>query len=527
MTAIDAVGNGIAGRLMSLRGWRRVSVSFLLGALAAAAQPPVHLLPVLLICFPGLVWLLDGARTRRAAFNVGWFFGAGYFAAGLYWVSNALLVDADRFAWLIPFTVLGLSLGLGLFTGLMAWAVRLFWKPGVSRVLALAATWTVFEGARGIMFTGFPWNPVGNVWVAFLPVLQGAAWMGVYGLSLVTVFAAAAPAVLTDRRRHRYPAAFSGLALLAAIAVAGGIRLTAAPDIATDGPVIRIVQPNIAQRDKWDPRKRSENFARHLQLSAPTDGGRPTHVIWPETATSHDFLTDPVGRTLLRGVVPAGGLLITGALRVDRVAGRAVGAHNSLVTVDGQGRAQAVYDKHHLVPFGEYIPFRSILPVEKVTAGAIDFSPGPGPRTLRLPGLPPVSPLICYEAIFPAKAVLRHDRPEWLLNVTNDAWFGRSAGPHQHFASAQLRTVEEGLPLVRAANTGISGVVDARGRIVAAIGLGRQGAIDVPLPAPGPSTIFARFGNWIPAALACVFFVASIMFFRINSLREMKQTATI
>ncbi|MGB0630365.1 MAG: apolipoprotein N-acyltransferase [Alphaproteobacteria bacterium] len=511
MTAEDVVGEGIAGRLISVRGWRRWLISFGLGALAAAAQPPVHLLPVLFISFTGLVWLLDGAQSRRAAFSVGWLFGAGYFAAGLYWVSNALLVDAARFAWLIPFTVLGLSMGLGLFIGAMAWAARFFWKPGLPRVLVLAATWTLFEGLRGVVLTGFPWNPVGNVWVIFAPVLQGAAWVGVYGLSLITVFAAAAPAVLSHRHRYGYPAALSGLIAVAAMAIAGGVRLANAPATGTGGQVIRIVQPNIAQRDKWNPQKRTENFARQLQLSVPKAVPRPSHVVWPETATSHSFLTDPVGQTLLRRIVPANGFLVTGALRVDRVAGRAVAAHNSLVAVDDSGRVRTVYDKHHLVPFGEYMPFRSVLPVEKITAGAVDFSPGPGLRTLRLPGLAPFSPLICYEAIFPGKAAPGRDRPDWLLNVTNDAWFGMSAGPYQHFASARLRAVEEGLPLVRAANTGISGLVDAQGRVIASIGLGRQGVVDVSLPPPVPPNVFARFGNAVPAFMVAIFLLIALL----------------
>lgn len=501
MSSQHGAGGGIAGRLISAHGWRRWLVSFLLGALAAAAQPPVHLLIVLPISFCGLVWLLDGTQSRRQAFCVGWLFGAGYFAAGLYWVSNALLVDAARFAWLIPFTVLGLSLGLGLFVGLMTWAVRVFWRGSLSRILVLAAAWTIFEWLRGVVLTGFPWNPVGNVWVIFAPVLQAASWIGVYGLSLVTVFAAAAPAILSARLRYRYPVAFSGIAVLVALSVFGGVRLASVPETAADSPVIRVVQPNIAQREKWNPKKRTANFALQLQLSRPTAGARPAIVIWPETATSHGFLTDPGGQLLLRQTIAPGGLLISGVLRVDRVNGRAVAAHNSLVAVDGAGSVQTVYDKHHLVPFGEYVPFRSVLPIEKITAGAIDFTPGPGLRTIRLPGVPSFSPLICYEAIFPGKAVIRGDRPDWLLNVTNDAWFGMSAGPYQHFASAQLRAVEEGLPLVRAANTGISGVVDGYGRVVTKIDLGVRKAVDVSLPPPLPPTIFAQFGNLIPALL--------------------------
>ena len=298
------------------------------------------------------------------------------------------------------------------------------------------------------------------------------------------------------------------------LSVLGGVRLASGPEATAEGPVIRVVQPNIAQRDKWNPKKRTANFALQLQLSRPTAGAAPAIVVWPETATSHAFLTAPVGQTLLRRSIAPNGWLIGGVLRVDREAGRAVAAHNSLVAVDGQGRVRTVYDKHHLVPFGEYVPFRSVLPVEKITAGSIDFTPGPGLRTIRMPRVPPFSALICYEAIFPGKAVLREDRPDWLLNVTNDAWFGMSAGPYQHFASAQLRAVEEGLPLVRAANTGISGVIDGYGRVSAKIGLGVRDAVNVSLPPPLPPTFFAVFGNLIPSAftilLLCIAYLCHI-----------------
>lgn len=512
MTAEPPAGRGIAGRLISIRGWRRRLLSFVLGALAAAAQSPVHLLPILPVSFCGLVWLLDGAQTRREAFGVGWLFGAGYFAAGLYWVSNALLVDAARFAWLIPFTVLGLSLGLGLFNGVMTWAARSFWKPGLSRIFVIASAWTIFEWLRGVALTGFPWNPMGNVWVVFEPVLQAAAWGGVYGLSLITVFAAAAPALLSGGHRFRYPAAVSGFVVLVALGAVGIHRLESAPDAPADGPVIRVVQPNIAQRDKWDPKKRTQNFALQLQLSGTETGKTPAIIVWPETAVSQASLAGPLGQRSLRRAIAPGGVLLSGALRIDRVAGRAVAAHNSIVATDGRRGLQIVYDKHHLVPFGEYVPFRSVLPVEKITAGAIDFTPGPGLRTIRLSGLPPFSPLICYEVIFPGKAVIREDRPAWLLNVTNDAWFGMSAGPHQHFASAQLRAVEEGLPLVRAANTGISGVIDAYGRVVNDIELGESSVIDVALPQPLSPTFFARAGNAIPAILTVLLLLLSYLF---------------
>lgn len=500
----------LAGSLADLEGWRRWALSFLFGALAVAAQPPFHVLPALLIAFPGLVWLLDGARSWRSAFGVGWMFGAGYFAAGLYWVPNALLVDAARFAWLIPFAVLGLSLGLGLFVGAMAVMARQIWSPGAGRILALAASWAFFEWVRGTVLTGFPWNPVGNIWVAAAPVLQSASWLGVYGLSAVTVVAAAGLALFGAPALRTRLWGISGLLLIAAIAVAGTVRLASAPTDTVAGVFLRIVQPNIAQRDKWLPARRAQNYARHLQMSGERGDGRVTHVIWPETAAPFSVSTDAARRVLMRRAVPPGGTLLTGFVRLERQNGRVVRVWNSLVAVDDQAAVAAVYDKHHLVPFGEYMPLRDILPLDKITAGALDFSPGPGPRTLRLPGLPAFSPLICYEIIFPGRVVDQADRPSWLLNITNDAWFGASAGPHQHFASARLRAVEEGLPVVRAANTGISGVIDAYGRVTARLGLEQAGIVDSTLPVAAPDrTVFAKFGNFVPGIVVLLMFSAA------------------
>jgi apolipoprotein N-acyltransferase len=492
----------LPARLAAVVGWRRCLVAFLLGAAAIAAQPPVHFLPALLLAFPGLVWLLDGARSGRAAFGIGWMFGAGYFAAGLYWVSNALLVDAARFAWLIPFAIIGLSLGLGLFVGLTTLAARWLWSSGGGRALALAASWTFFEAVRGTVLTGFPWNPVGNVWVVVLPVLQTASWLGVYGLSAVTVFAAAAVVMFVGRGRRGWLWGASGLAALCVLAGIGAVRLPESASGTVPGVVLRIVQPNIAQREKWQPARRAHNYARHLQMSGARGDGRVTHVIWPETAAPFSVATDAQQRALMRQAVPPGGFLLTGFIRLERQNGRVSRVWNSLVAVDDKTDVAAVYDKHHLVPFGEYMPLRDVLPFDKITAGALDFSAGPGPRTLRLAGLPAFSPLICYEAIFPGRVVDDDDRPAWMLNITNDAWFGISAGPHQHFASARMRAVEEGLPLVRAANTGISAVVDSYGRVVARLGLDRAGVLDSALPIAAPErTLFSRFGTVLPGLL--------------------------
>lgn len=500
----------LAKRVAGLRGWRRALAAVALGAAAAAAQPPLHLYPALVVAFTGLVWLLEGAGGRRSAFTDGWLFGAGYFVAGLYWVSGALLVDAARFAWLIPFAVLGLSFGFAVFAGAAALLAHLLRPPrafpgGMSRVCVLAAAWTFMEWMRGWMFTGFPWNLVGAVWVEELPVLQMAAWVGVYGLSLLTVYSAGAFSVLAVGGRYRWQAACSGVGLMAALAVIGAVRLDTAPSGQTEGVRLRIVQPNISQRDKIRSDLQFDAFSK---LAIMSEGGEGvTHVIWPEAATPMPMLRNPSNLSLIRRAVPMDGVLVTGTVRFRRDArGRVNGAWNSVVGIDGEGRVVGVYDKHHLVPFGEYMPLRSILPVSRVVPGLLDFSAGPGPRTLTLPGLPPFSPLICYEVIFPGAVVADGPRPAWLLNVTNDGWFGMSSGPYQHFASARMRAVEEGLPLVRAANTGISGVVDPYGRVLHRLGLGERGVVDSALPLP-TSTMYSRTGD-IPTAAAVLLIFA-------------------
>jgi apolipoprotein N-acyltransferase len=306
------------------------------------------------------------------------------------------------------------------------------------------------------------------------------------------------PALLADAavpRRRAAAALLAGLGVVAAIGAAGAWRLGGATGATVDGVRLRLVQPNIDQRLKWAPDERERNFAAHLELSGQAAELPPTHVIWAETAVPFLIEQDMQRRLAVAAVTPPGGLTITGAprLTLDEDGERRV--WNGLVAIDRSGSVRGTYDKAHLVPFGEYMPFRRWIPVAPVAAGALDFSAGPGPRTLDLPGLPPVSPLICYEVIFPAAVTDPAERPSWLLNLTNDGWYGLTAGPHQHFAIARVRAVEEGLPLVRVANTGISGVVDAYGRVTASLGLGARGALDAELPIALPATPYARLGD--------------------------------
>jgi apolipoprotein N-acyltransferase len=494
----------LAARLAALRGRRRYGLAFLLGILATAALPPVYLTPLLLPAFTGLLWLQDGSETRRAAFALGWWFGFGFFVSGFYWIGISMLVDPLHFAWMIPFAVGGLSAGFALLTGLVLVALQLVALGGLGRVLALAVAWSVAEWLRGHLLTGFPWNLIGYAWTVADAPMQFAALAGSYALGTLTVLIAALPACLAGPGAARRPLLPLGLAaaLLALLWGGGAWRLAQAADAMVPGVTLRLVQANIEEHLKWNPDRLRANLDSQLRLSASPGAERVTDIVWPETAVPYLLDEEPQLRARLAQIVPKGGLLVTGTLRREPApGGRGPDGgpflfHNSLEALDDRGVVVAHYDKFHLVPFGEYVPFRGILPIAKLTPGRGDFSPGPGPRTVSLDHLPPVSPLICYEAIFPGEVADPANPPSWLLNVTNDAWFGDSSGPYQHFESARMRAVEQGVPLVRAANTGISGVTDAYGRVIARLGLGEAGVLDAPLPVALPGgTPFAHHGE--------------------------------
>jgi apolipoprotein N-acyltransferase len=495
-----------AGKLAALTGWRRRGALIGLGALAALALPPVGLVPVLLVALPGLIWLLDAAPDRRGAFGAGWWWGLGWFTAGLYWIANALLIEPEKFGWMVPFATVGLSGLLACFLAAATLAVRLTGVSGIGRVPVLAGAWAISEWLREWVLSGFPWNPLGSVWDAAPAVLQLGSAIGVFGLSLFTVLVFGLPAVLADfaPRRWRLAAAAVAVGLVSIAAIAGTLRLRTPSEMVPDTR-FRLVQAAIAQRHMWRDDLREAQLLDHIELSRGPGWEGITHVVWPETAAPFVLDMDSGHRALAATAAPPGGLLLTGAPRVTPQGVLPFQVWNSLMAIDGAAQVLGMYDKVHLVPFGEYVPLRALLPIAKITQGGTDFSSGAGLRTLALPGLPPVAVMICYESIFPGEIVGRDQpRPGWLLTVTNDAWFGNSAGPYQHLAAGRMRAIEEGLPLVRAANSGISAVYDGMGREIARLGLGRRGVVDAPLPKPLQPTLFARFGNAVPLTLAVV-----------------------
>ena len=483
--------------------WLRLVLALALGALATLVFAPFDFPPAGFVAFAGLLVLLDRVDRTASAFWTAWFFGWGHFIAGLYWTSSAFLVEPEKFAWMIPGPLLGLPAFLALFPAIGATLAWRLTRPGAVRVVALAACWTLAEFARGHVLTGFPWNLIGYAFGFHPAAMQPAAWIGIYGLSFLAMLAFAAPALLFLPRR-RPAMALLLIAPALAAAVAGAFRL--APSAAHDPAVrLRVVQANIPQREKWRSDLIQPNFRKLVAMSLqPGEGPPPDIVIWPETAATFLLERAEAPRAALGAIAAeiggsGDGLMITGAPRIENRDGREL-PHNAALAIDPAARIVATYDKIHLVPFGEYLPLRGILRaigLEKLAQGRGDFVPGPDTQRFDLPGLPDARVLICYEAIFPALSG-GGPRPEWLLNLTNDGWFGNLTGPDQHFAMARFRAVEQGLPLVRAAGTGISAMVDAHGRIVASLPLGGAGVIDASLPAPIDKTFYAKIGD-VPA----------------------------
>jgi len=515
MTESAGLLAGTAARVARLRGWRRRGLAFLLGLLAALALPPFYFFPLLIVGLTGLLWLIDARRPALASFGAGWWWGFGHFIVAFYWIAESFLVDAARFGWMIPFAIGGLAGYMALFVALAALATHWLNLAGPAKVIAFAAAWTLGEWLRGHVFSGFPWDLTGYA-LAFSDALnQYAALGGIWGLSMIAVIVAAMPATLGEGSRRLGLWSCAGAILLAgALAGGGALRLTSASSAMVPDVVLRLVQPAIPQDEKWaaDKGEQHVDLLRGLTISMPGQE-HISAAIWPETAVPFLLERDRRLRKFVGEAVPAGALLLTGAPRGEPLQGELQRIFNSLMVLDHDGDLLGSSDKFHLVPLGEYVPLGKFFPfLRKITPGGMDFTAGPGPRTLNLPGLPPAGALICYEVVFPGQVVDPDHRPQWLLNVTNDGWFGTSSGPHQHFTSARLRAVEEGLPLVRAANTGISGLVDPYGRVLDAIPLGQSGVHDVPLPAAlSPLTPYARFGDWMLAVQLLIAAVAAAL----------------
>src|SRR5215469_2949877 len=512
-------------------GWRRAALAFAAGALGALALPPIDAWPLLFVSFPVLVLLVDGAGAGRlggvmSAASSGWWFGFGYFLAGLYWIGFAFLVDAETFAWLMPFAVVALPAALALFPALGLGLARALWTRGATRILTLAVALTASEWLRGHLLTGFPWNAYGYALTGPPALAQSAALLGLWGLTFFAVYLFASPALLFDDPASspaRFVPPVAALCLLVGLFGYGTVRLSSTPTAFVPGVHLRIMQPNLPQDDKFNYAARKSVMARYVALSDRATGPGAmgikdvTHLIWPESAFPFFLTRQPDALAQIADLLGPRTVLIAGAARLaERSSGGALRAYNSIYVIDHDGSILSVYDKVHLVPFGEYLPFQRFmekLGVMQLTKMPGGFLAGTRRRALSVPRAPPFLPLICYEIVFPHDVVPPGERPGWLLNLTNDGWFGMSAGPYQHFQQARVRAIEEGLPLVRAANTGVSAVVDPLGRIIQSLPLGTEGVLDAALPQPLATTPYSYLGDG-PLALVLVAIGLAAVFFR-------------
>ncbi|MBL9072200.1 apolipoprotein N-acyltransferase [Tabrizicola sp.] len=463
-----------------LTGKRRGALAFGLGALAALGQAPWGFWWATLAAMAVLIWLLERVVDRRGAFWTGLCAGTGYFALALSWIVEPFLIDIAATGWMAPFAVVLLSAGLGLFWGAAAVLARLFPRPALGFVVAFVA----LEWLRGVILTGFPWAMLGHVWIG-TPLDQLAALGGPSVLSLVTLLAAALPVLWRWRGA-------AGSALILAAALGFGLWRLNQPLPDPRPGMLRLVQPNAEQSMKWEAARAREFLDRLLTLTAK---GSPADLtVWPETSVPYmlEYAPEVAGMV----VRASGGKPV--ALGIQRAEGDRF--YNSLRVLEGAAVETARYDKAHLVPFGEYIPFGDLaydwfgLKAFAAQAGNT-YSDGPGPQVLDLGSFGKVLPLICYEAIFPREVNAMPERADWILQITNDAWFGIRTGPFQHFAQARLRAIEQGLPLIRVANTGVTAVVDAHGRVVQELPFGTMAALDTQVPGALPPTPWSRWGD--------------------------------
>ncbi|MCK0150747.1 apolipoprotein N-acyltransferase [Marivita sp. S6314] len=472
----------------------RRTTAMALGGVFALGQPPFDLLWAAILASVAVLALVRFDLTARSSAWTGWLFGIGYFSVSLRWILEPFQVDAAATGWMAPFALVGMAAGLALF-----WAGAFWLGRRLSETpFAIAVVWAFAELARAYVLTGFPWGLLGYVW-ASTPVVQWHSVIGPHGVTLATVLLAAMTAQGVSNRMWLFPAG-----ALACLGWFGAVALTPAAPVLEDRPVVRLIQPNAPQHQKWDPDHIPIFFQRQVDFTAQLPA--PDLIVWPETAVPN----------LLHNAGPAFEVIADAAAGTPVVLGiqreEAGNYYNSLVTLDAEGQTDQLYDKHHLVPFGEYMPaaglfarFNILGLAARATSG---YAAGPGPRLIDLGGLGRALPLICYEAVFPQDVNAAPDRPDVLLQITNDAWFGTYAGPQQHLQQARLRAIEQGLPLIRVANTGISTVIDPAGRMIDQLPLGRAGFIDVPVPAALAPTPYSITGDWAALVALIVAFAA-------------------
>jgi len=499
--------------------WAPRGAAIAAGLAAAFAQPPFGFLPGLL-GYAAMLWLCDRAdpeRPWRSAFFRGWLAGAAYFSVSTWWIGEAFFVDAANQGWMAPFAVASMAGGLALFWGAAAILYRTLAPRGALRLLVFAGALAGCEWLRGHVLTGFPWDLPGETWRAGSAPSQFACVVGAYGLTWITLAIAAAPAVIAEGWRGRVVVGASAAALVGLYAF-GAVRLAGAPPTLAGAPLIRVVQADVRQESKYDPALFASIVTRYVQLSRSPAARRPDIIVWPEgaiPAALDDYMAHGAWtRTDIVGALQPGQVLLLGGYRYGDARANPPVVYNSLVALrrgDADVAILGLYDKFRLVPFGEFLPFDKLageLGIKTFVHVGDGFSSGPRPRPMTIPGAPPFQPLICYEALYPGftreGANAAGYRPDWIVNISNDAWFGATSGPLQHLNIASYRAIEEGLPMVRATPTGVSAVIDAFGRPLASLPEGALGVLDRPLPPALEPTPFSRLGDLPFAAMLAV-----------------------
>ena len=496
---------------MLSHGWRRFLLMLVLGAIAATSVPPLFVLPALFVTFPFWVWALDGAERRPGlgrlfgpAFGIGFAFGWGYFIVAFHWLGAAFFVEGGWFLGLMPVAILALSALIALFWGLASALAHLLWSHGAWRIVTLAVLVSAAEYARGTFFSGFPFDLLGYALTANLEMMQLSSVIGVYGLTLLAALLAMTPALI-------WPADGRGLVLrlvpffLAVGVIAGQVgygnyRLNTTEVPAGPGINARLVQPIITEHSNWAAANPPEIVSRLIEVSGDLTG--KDLLVWPESVFPFFLSTYPEGLARIARMLPPETTLLTGAPREPEILGENPGenpGYNAVLVIDTNGEVIASYDKSHLVPFGEYLPFASfwkLFGITQFVPGTNGWAPGDGRRLVAPPGLPAFIALICYEAIFSGDLGADPAKADYILNISNDEWFDGSIGPAQHAHHALLRAVETGLPMLRATNSGVTFATDALGRVTAHLAPEQVGVLDVELPGKIEPTIFDRYGNW-------------------------------
>ena len=476
---------------------------FVLGMLSARALPPFYAFPVLFLTFSAFLLILNTSENKKQSFAFGYWFGFGYFACNMAWIGNAVLIDAEKLGWLFPIILLAAGGFFGLFVALPALLSNLP-KSFYARWLSFASWWVIFEWIRSFILTGFPWNLLGSVLAFNLTLLQAAAVVGTYGLSLAVLLVCSAPALIIFYKNKTgiITAALAILFIIGALICYGKYHLSQM-DLAQSGTKIRLVQPAIPQKMKWNRQKLKQNLEQYINMSQQAGFEDVDFVIWGETATPFALDFEPQYMEKIKEAIPEKGYLITGLVRFEYKDGDFRPLNSSFI-IDKKGNIINYYDKSHLVPFGEYIPLRRFLPdwITPVTNTITDFLAGSGPRSIKIGNKPSFGISICYEIIFPHQIINTKDKPEWLINLTNDGWYGVSQGPYQHLVTTQLRAIEEGRTIVRAANTGISAIINPYGKILTQIPLNKSDIFDINLPQQlFINTIYGQKGNFFPIIL--------------------------